>query len=88
MSDPRQQVKDMVRKALDERTPEKERITTGFKALALIQKHGLLDSPLDALVDTETRDLIDSVDKTVRGARKLFDKFQARRGARRTYGGR
>ena len=39
----RQTAKDMVRKALDERTPEKERVATAFKALAFISKNELLD---------------------------------------------
>jgi hypothetical protein len=74
MSDERKKVKDMIRKALDERTPEKERIVTAMKAIAFIEKHKLLDSPLDGLLDEETTDLIRSGEQFFRGAKKIIDR--------------
>lgn len=65
---PRQKAKDLVELAVDERTPEKERLSAALKAVALIRKHDLLASPLDLLSsENETVQAVKSV------AEVLFD---------------
>jgi hypothetical protein len=54
MASKRQQAKDLIELAVDERTPEKERLNSAVKAVAIIHKYNLLSSPLDALNDNET----------------------------------
>lgn len=66
MSDVRQKTKDLIELALDERTPEKERISAAFNALKLIRKHGLVDSPLDGLLDGN---------ETVQAAKTILEKI-------------
>lgn len=83
MSDNRQKVKDMIRKALDENTPEKERIVTAFKALQFIEKHQMLDSPLEGLLDEDTKETIAAGQQFFQGAKKVFDKIQGQRGRKR-----
>lgn len=81
--DVRQVATDMVRKALDERTPREERITTAFTALAFIDKHKLLDAangnPFAKLVDPEsvrkTQETIEAVGETARKVRGLWDEL-------------
>lgn len=52
----RQKARDLIRLATNEKTPEKERIVASVQAVALIEKHDLLESPLDDLIgaDNET----------------------------------
>lgn len=50
MNDAREKAKKMMKLALDERTPEKERIAAAFGALKIIDKDGLLASPLDGIM--------------------------------------
>lgn len=55
----RQKAKDLMAVALDERnSSEKERITAGFTALKMISKYGLLDSPLDGILDGANEDVM------------------------------
>ena len=61
----RQKVKDLITLALDERTPDKERVSAAFSALKIIDKHDLLSSPLDGVMDS-----IDNED--VRAAGNIF----------------
>jgi hypothetical protein len=79
----KQKVKDMIRKALDERTPEPERIVTAFKALAFIVKYDLLDDgPTMAgaagkaavIIDTVTNP--DFVENIVARAEKVASGFE------------
>jgi hypothetical protein len=53
MSDVRQKAKDLMALSLDERTPEKERLSAAFKALQIIERHGLLDSPLEGILGSD-----------------------------------
>lgn len=67
MSDMRQRAKDLMTLALDERTPEKERLSAAFKALQTIRKHGLLDSPLEGLLGSDN--------ETVKAGMTIFEKL-------------
>jgi hypothetical protein len=60
----RQKAKDLVALAVDDRTPEKERITAALRAVKLIAKYGLLASPLD---------ILDSENETVQAVRGIAD---------------
>jgi hypothetical protein len=78
----RQKAKDLVKLAIDERTPEKERIAAAFGALKIIDKYDLLSSPLDGIMQSDNEtvqaaatifetltnpDLVSSVKKVARG---------------------
>jgi len=77
----REKAKGLIAIALDERNKEeKERIAAAFNALAIIERHGLIESPLAGLIDPETREMIDSGEKFIRGAKKIYDRFQGRSG--------
>lgn len=68
----RQKARDLVELAADERTPDKERLAAAMKAVALIRKHDLLSSPLDAIigsVDNET------IQETVSAAKTIYDRL-------------
>lgn len=65
--DYRQRAKDLIELAVDDRTPEKERIASALKAVGLIRKHDLLASPLD--------DLLGSRNETVRAASTVLDRI-------------
>lgn len=60
----RKKVQGLIELALDERTPEKERISAAFKACAIIRKNDLLASPLDGLLE--------GGDETVQAAAGIF----------------
>ena len=60
----RQKVQGLIELALDERTPEKERIAAAFKACSIVRKHDLLASPLDGLLE--------GGDETVQAAAGIF----------------
>ena len=68
MSNPRQKVKDLMTLALDERTPDKERVTSAFQALKMIDKYDLLSSPLDGIMDNVNNE-------TVQAAGSIFQKL-------------
>lgn len=81
--DMRQKAKDLMNLAIDERTPEKERIAAAFGALKIISKNDLLSSPLDGIdfegvtgLDKETVDAATTIFKKVAGG------FAKRRGKR------
>jgi hypothetical protein len=79
-TDVRQRAKDLMNLALDKRNNSKaERLNAACKALQYIADHKLLDDPLDGLIDSETRDLIESVEKTARGVSRLFSKVRSTR---------
>jgi hypothetical protein len=63
--DARQKAKDLITLALDERTPEKERISAAFGCLKVIAKNGLLDSPLDGILSSDN--------ETVQAAATIFE---------------
>lgn len=65
MREKRQQARDLMRKALDERTPENERVNSAFKALAIINKYNMLSSPLDGILDSDN--------ETISAAASIFD---------------
>ena len=67
MSNVRQKAKDLMTLALDERTPEKERITSAFTALKIIDKHDLLASPLDGIMSIDN--------ESVQAAGTIFSKL-------------
>jgi hypothetical protein len=82
MSDEKQKVRDMIRKALDERTPEQERIVTAFKALAWIVKYDLIpDDDVTARRAGRAASFIDMatdpnlVDNVVARAEKMANGF-------------
>ena len=50
MSDMKQRVRDLIVLALDDDTPEKEARAAAFKAITLVEKYNLLDSPLDGIL--------------------------------------
>ena len=66
MASKHQQAKDLIELAIDERTPEKERIVSAMKAVAIIHKYDLLTSPLDVLREVDN--------ETVRAATTIFEK--------------
>lgn len=52
-----QKARDLVELAVNEETPDKERLVAAMAACKLIKKYGLLDSPIDGLlggVDNES----------------------------------
>jgi len=63
----RQKAKDLVALAIDERTPEKERLAAMVAAVKLIHQHGLLSSPLDGLLRADN--------ETVKAAATLFEQI-------------
>lgn len=67
MKDFRQQAKDLVNLATDERTPEKERTAAMVQAIRVIKQHDLLSSPLDRLLNTDN--------ETVNAAATLFGRL-------------
>ncbi len=75
--DPRQKAKDLMTLALDERTPEKERLAAAFGALKVIEKNALLDSPFDGIDNESVRAAVDIANRTIfdadfkRNARKV-----------------
>jgi hypothetical protein len=60
----RQKARDLIELAVDERTPEKERLSAAVKAVALIHKYDLLVSPLD---------MLDSENETVSAAKSILE---------------
>ena len=85
MSAVRQKVKDLIVLALDERTPEKERIAAAFGALKIIDRHDLVSSPLDGIMNSDNEsvkaaatifehlsnpDLVSSIKKVAGGLRR------------------
>lgn len=66
-SNARQKAKDLMKLALDERTPEKERIVAAFSALKIIDKNELLSSPLDGImaIDNESVQAAGSIFETL-----------------------
>jgi hypothetical protein len=94
----RQKAKDLVKLAVDERTPEKERLSAMVAVVKLIHQHDLLSSPLDGLLNTDNEtvqaaatlfgqvtspDFIDSVKRVARG----FTGRRATSGSGRTTSG-
>lgn len=66
MIDKRQQVKDLIELAVDSTNDDdKERVAAAMKAVRMIRKYDLLDSPLDALANNEY----------VQAAQKIFGVF-------------
>jgi hypothetical protein len=63
----RQKAKKLMALALDERTPEKERLSAAFNALKLIDKHGLLDSPLEGILNSDN--------ETIKAASTIFERL-------------
>ena len=63
----RKKARDLIKLALDERNEsEKERVTAAFQACKLIDKYGLLDSPLDDMLDgNETARAVRTIKDTV-----------------------
>jgi len=54
MMDKRQQVKDLIELAVDSTNDDdKERIAAAMKAVRMIRKYDMLESPLDALANNE-----------------------------------
>jgi len=88
--DARQKARDLMKLALDERTPERERINAAFKALAIIEKNDFLTSPLDGImaIDNEAVQAAGSIFETlsnpnfIKSVRKVAGSV-ARRGRRR-----
>lgn len=64
MSNVRQKAKDLIELAHDESTTDKERVAAALNAAKLIRKHGLLDSPLDGMLDNN---------ETVQAAKSIVD---------------
>lgn len=64
MTNHRKTARDLISMAVDERTPEKERLAAMTKAVRLIHEHDLLSSPLDGLLGTDNQ--------TVRAAATLI----------------
>lgn len=88
MNDVRDKVKIMITKALDDRTPEEERVSTAFKALTLIEKHSLLESPLSKILKTTDNETVGAavsiLDRLIdpglgRDIRKVRDGFRRRK---------
>jgi hypothetical protein len=67
MPSKRQQAKDLIELAVDDRTPEKERLNSAMKAIAIIHKYDLLSSPIDALNEIDN--------ETIRAATKIVEKI-------------
>jgi len=67
--DTRQKAKDLINLALDESAKgnEKERIVAAFKALKIISDNGLLNSPLDGIMQSDN--------ETVQAAASIFEKL-------------
>lgn len=67
----RQKAKDLMKLALDERTPEKERIAAAFGALKIVDRDGLLDSPLEGImaIDNESVQAAASIFETLTNPR-------------------
>jgi hypothetical protein len=63
----RQRVKDLVELAVDEGTPDKERLAAALKAVTLIHKHDLLASPFDGLLDNSN--------ETIQAATDIFSRL-------------
>jgi hypothetical protein len=64
--DKRQQVKDLIELAVDSTNDDdKERIAAAMKAVRMIRKYDMLESPLDNIANNEF----------VRAGRKFFDLF-------------
>ena len=91
MSDARQKAKDLMKLALDERTPEKERIAAAFGALKIIDKNELLSSPLDGImaIDNESVQAAGSIFETlthpnfIKSVKKVAGGVSRARGRRR-----
>jgi hypothetical protein len=86
VSDARQKARDLIELAVDERTPEKERLSAAVKAVALIRKHDLLASPLDMLSgENETVQAAKSIlevltdPKLTKNVKKVAERFRHRR---------
>jgi len=82
----RQKTRDLVELAVDERTPEKERLSAALKAVRLIHEHDLLASPLDILdgIDSDTVRAAKSVATALPDLKKNLQKvFEGVGGARR-----
>lgn len=61
----REKAASLVRLAADERTPREERVVAALSAAALIQKHNLLENPIDAFFDKNS--------ETVQAASTIFE---------------
>jgi hypothetical protein len=64
----REKAKKLMVLALDQRTPENERIAAAFSALKIIDKGGFLDSPLDGImasIDNENMQAAASIFETL-----------------------
>lgn len=66
MANQRQRAKDLIELAVDDGTPEKERLAAALKAVGLIHKYDLLASPLD--------DLLGSKNETVRAVSTVVER--------------
>lgn len=82
----RKKVKDLVELAVDDRTPDKERVAAAMRAVVLIRKHDLLSSPLDGLLDSDnetvqaTRTIFEALTdpKLAKSVRKVAERFRRR----------
>lgn len=63
----KQRARDLIELAVDDRTPEKERLAAAVKAVTLIRQHDLLASPFDGLSESGS--------ETVRAATKIVEKL-------------
>lgn len=61
----RQKAKDLMTLALDERTPEKERVVAAFGALKIAFRYDLFSSPLDGILQSDN--------ESVKAAATIFE---------------
>lgn len=79
----RQKAKDLIRLAVDQSTTKHERESAALQAVALIHEHGLLDSPLDGILDADTSEGITegirSATTLARSMRQIADNLGRRK---------
>lgn len=78
----KQRVDDLMEVTLDDRNKsDKERIAAAVQAFTMIRKHGLLDASIvDKILDEDATELIESGEKLFRGAKRLLDRIQGKKG--------